>query len=261
MNDHSHNLSVKSIRYSKDSELSFHFVPSSQNSDTHKENISLDNNDNELDIVEKIHTERSKEISNSTNGGKSTTELEAGQNVDFQIDRERSRELLNSVNSAPNCIFIASQNVEQLFEAADQVPIPDFNVEQENIDLVQNDATTSAETSADCNSSNDLPKKCIRKERQIKRNLGQSYMTSSGKIVPERAMKRLSKCRKDCRNLVSLDDQMRTFTNYWSSGAYKARYSFVQSIVKIASIKRSKVKGEKRKMRKFTVIYYLNVGG
>ncbi|KAJ8710655.1 hypothetical protein PYW08_009170 [Mythimna loreyi] len=54
------------------------------------------------------------------------------------------------------------------------------------------------------------PKKSVRilkREKKMKRNLGQTYKTLKGKVIPDRAMKELTPCRMKCMDRIAFADR------------------------------------------------------
>lgn len=102
-----------------------------------------------------------------------------------------------------------------------------------------------------------LDRRNKRRENQIKRNSGQSYVTKSKRIIEPRSMKRLEKCKRDCRSNISLENHCKIFSQYWNEASYKKRVEFVTASVTLHPKKRVRNKN-KTKCRKFSVNYHLH---
>ncbi|KAK3930899.1 Phosphate import ATP-binding protein PstB 2 [Frankliniella fusca] len=66
------------------------------------------------------------------------------------------------------------------------------------------------------------------KERQLKRNSGCAYTTSSNKVIHARSMKALpEKCRLKCSSKLNEDDRKIVFSEYWGQKDFNRRVSYI----------------------------------
>jgi hypothetical protein len=92
-------------------------------------------------------------------------------------------------------------------------------------------------------------------------NLGQMYVTASGKSVAAKTVKLLVDCRKKCREWVSPEIQRQIHTELWTFSHDKKSLllsSFMD--IKPTSRKRSR-SGDGMKDRSISVSYHLNIEG
>lgn len=71
----------------------------------------------------------------------------------------------------------------------------------------------------------------IRAERKLKRNSGKSYVTESGKEIPERKMVQLGNCRLKCAEKISQEHIQRLFTKYWQMQDRNRRASYLAGLI------------------------------
>lgn len=102
-----------------------------------------------------------------------------------------------------------------------------------------------------------------KQEQKKLRNEGKSYVSSSGKIVPCRAIRELQPCRNKCRDKISLEQQQDIHRSYWQLGSYQLRQAFVAGLIDIHETKSMrKDKSEtKPRNRSNTYKYYLETNG
>lgn len=109
-----------------------------------------------------------------------------------------------------------------------------------------------------------------RRERQIARNNGQSYTTSSGKLIPAKESVPLltpgkDLCRKKCALKVEDEQCSEICRDFWGLGKIELRTTYLSNLIEVntkASQKlRHNVSPQKRRNRKLTMEYHLVVRG
>lgn len=105
----------------------------------------------------------------------------------------------------------------------------------------------------------------IRKQRQLARNTGQSYISTNKKFVPERKFQRLNSCKKKCFENISLENQQNMFNSYWKQGTYAKRTEYIKSWITLRAVERSRRRllnsGSQSKMgKRFSAVYHLSTG-
>lgn len=69
----------------------------------------------------------------------------------------------------------------------------------------------------------------------------------------------LEKCRADCKNKITYEDQREVFSKYWSLKNYKQRVLFVSGLMEIRNVKTTVRTCSKK--REFSYLYYIPVKG
>ncbi|KAJ8666517.1 hypothetical protein QAD02_008179 [Eretmocerus hayati] len=97
------------------------------------------------------------------------------------------------------------------------------------MDILQMYASSDEEKSDDSKATEHTfqselnPDKMTRRERNKRRNLGQSYLSSANKLVPAREWVPLEDCEKECCSRVTREDQKCIFISHWRQGTYQKR--------------------------------------
>lgn len=102
-----------------------------------------------------------------------------------------------------------------------------------------------------------------RKSIKFKRNKGKSYVSSAGKIVKERKVKKLEDCRKKCKDKVSFEQQNKIFDHYWKLGSYNLRLAYASSLINVQNktFERKQKNELKPRSRTMTNYYFLEFHG
>lgn len=66
----------------------------------------------------------------------------------------------------------------------------------------------------------------VRKNRKLKRNKGEAYLTSKGKQITSRLFEPLDACRMKCNQRVNDETRQILFHEYWSMGDRDKRADF-----------------------------------
>ncbi|CAG4945491.1 unnamed protein product [Parnassius apollo] len=79
------------------------------------------------------------------------------------------------------------------------------------------------------------PVSCRKKkqENKLKGNLGQSYVTASGKTIGKRQMKELPNCLNKGRQKISDKQRALIHKEVWNLGSYDLRAAFISSLITI----------------------------
>ncbi|CAG5005383.1 unnamed protein product [Parnassius apollo] len=90
------------------------------------------------------------------------------------------------------------------------------------------------------------PVSCKKKkqENKLKRILGQSYVTASGKTIGKRQMKELPNCRNKCRKKISDKQRALIHKEVWNLGSYDLRAAFILSLITIQEKKTESLRVE-----------------
>ncbi|CAG5003347.1 unnamed protein product [Parnassius apollo] len=83
-----------------------------------------------------------------------------------------------------------------------------------------------------------------KQENKLKRNLGQSYVTTSGKTIGKRQMKELPNCRNKCRQKISDKQRALIHKEVWNLGSYDLRAAFISSLITIQEKKTERLRVE-----------------
>lgn len=100
----------------------------------------------------------------------------------------------------------------------------------------------------------------IRAERKLKRNSGKSYVTESGKEIPERKMVQLGNCRLKCAEKISQEHIQRLFTKYWQMQDRNRRASYLAGLINFqpkSTERKRRSTPEKQKKRSITYNYQI----
>lgn len=106
--------------------------------------------------------------------------------------------------------------------------------------------------------------RALKKENKVKRNLGQSYTTLKGRIIPERRTVELTSCRMKCKDRIPLCDRQAIFTEYWQMGSHSRRSAYMASLMEIQDKASERIRSsdpDKQKFRFKTYKYCLSVNG
>jgi len=91
-------------------------------------------------------------------------------------------------------------------------------------------------------------------ERKKRRNAGEEYVSSKGKIVKRKEIKRTRcKCKLKCQEKISDEVKASIFHEYWKCG-YKGQRQFVRSNVKIRDKKRNTTCGNSRRQKTYEYV-------
>lgn len=100
----------------------------------------------------------------------------------------------------------------------------------------------------------------IRAERKLKRNSGKSYVTESGKEIPERKMVQLGNCRLKCAEKISQEHIQRLFTKYWQMQDRNRRALYLAGLINFqpkSTERKRRSTPEKQKKRSITYNYQI----
>lgn len=115
-----------------------------------------------------------------------------------------------------------------------------------------------------CNPAKQFSRK-MKQERKLKRSTGQQYVNISGKVVRQRKMQILGRCRLNCRERVPEDVRRVLFNEYWSLADHSVQISYIGNLIDSAPTKTTKrrhdVPPEKRKARNYTNTFFLKISG
>ncbi|XP_039278861.1 uncharacterized protein LOC120350295 [Nilaparvata lugens] len=107
--------------------------------------------------------------------------------------------------------------------------------------------------------------RAFRKERSIKINTGQSYISTSGKEVGKRELKPMRKCRNECFRILEEPNPLlrsQIFAEYWSLGSRDKRSDFISKCVTSTEVKTSRKREPNgKKKREITYQYCFEVEG
>lgn len=126
----------------------------------------------------------------------------------------------------------------------------------------QNEIPESIEGTSLQQQNEPVPCRRRKKDNKIKRNLGQSYLTASGKIIGKRQMKELPNCRNKCRQKISDEQRAIIHKEVWNLGSYDLRAAFISSLITIREKKNQRRRVEDpslQKNRQWTYTYHFNV--
>lgn len=104
----------------------------------------------------------------------------------------------------------------------------------------------------------------IKKQKQLKRNLGQTYTTLKGKTIAARKMCDLPPCRMKCSSRLKIEDRQAVFSEYWNLGSYSKRSAYMASLMEIEDKATMRIRTDdpnKQKFRMKTYRYYLMIHG
>lgn len=95
------------------------------------------------------------------------------------------------------------------------------------------------------------------------RNEGKSYISSSGKIVPCRAIRDLQPCRNKCKDKITPEQQQEVHELYWQLGSYQLRQAFAAGLIEIHTPKTVRIDKSvtNPRNRTNTYKYYLEISG
>ncbi|CAG4949577.1 unnamed protein product [Parnassius apollo] len=101
------------------------------------------------------------------------------------------------------------------------------------------------------------PVSCRKKkqENKLKRNLGQSYVTASGKTIGKRQKKELPNFQNKCQQKISDKQRVLIHKEVWNLGSYDLRAAFISSLITMQEKKTERLRGEdpdKQKCRQHT---------
>jgi hypothetical protein len=102
----------------------------------------------------------------------------------------------------------------------------------------------------------------MRQERRLKKISGQSYINTKGKLIPEKTLSPLTKCRKMCANLISFEKQKLTFENYRSIKDVSQRETYICSSINVtnkSTERRRLITSSKN--REITAFYHIIIEG
>lgn len=99
--------------------------------------------------------------------------------------------------------------------------------------------------------------------RRLKRNRGEVYVTSSGKIKKGKVCRELGECRKRCRDRVEFADQKQISEKYWNLGKHKLRVEYLNSLIEEIPKKSISLKANAARQRERTHVYnyFLDING
>lgn len=105
-------------------------------------------------------------------------------------------------------------------------------------------------------------KKEVQKMRKIKRNLGEEYVTATGKVVAKRIFTEIGPCKKNC-NRIPMPLLKDIHEQYWKLGNYNLRVASLANLIDIRQKRKErKREGEwiKPRNREYSFTYNLIIG-
>lgn len=113
------------------------------------------------------------------------------------------------------------------------------------------------------NNENEAPVQETKKSRKYKRNIGQTYSTHKGKVVPAKIVKLLYPCKKNCKEKISPELQEQIFLQYWSLANFNLRIAFVSGLITVQDKKvtRNVKSVSAPRNREYSYCYFLNING